>query len=167
MAVGGIENDFESNFEWQLISQQIEEEIICPICSYAFTDPKTIPSCLHTFCKECLEETTASTCCPLCRYPALPIQRVDYLTDFRIQRLNELLNEGLNTVEPIRGCRKCGEDLPVVSWCVECQVSLCCGCNRVHGKWKDYRQHTTVIIQKYLDRPNDFMIKQQSRLVAA
>ena len=174
MAGGVIENDFESTFEWQQISQQIEEEIICPICSSAFTDPQTLPSCLHTFCKKCLEENikvnpqTAITC-PLCFTRYSTRYASPYQTDFRIQRLKELLNEGLDTeeatVEPVRGCRKCGEDLPVISWCVECQVSLCRGCNRVHRKWKEYRQHTTVKIQKYLDHTNDFMIKQKSRLV--
>ena len=177
MAVGGIENDTESISEWQQISQQIEDEVICPICSRMFTDPKTIPSCLHTFCKKCLEEsirvsriTTNDRCCPLCRTfgrtTILTQHLADYPTDFRIQRLKELLNKRLPekiSVEPVRGCRKCGEDLPVIIWCVECQASLCRECNKVHRKWKEYRQHTTVTIQEYLHHPKDLMIKQQAR----
>ena len=63
MAVGGIEKDSE----WQ----QIGEEIVCPICASIFTDPKTLPSCLHTFCEECLKESikanriTATVICDL------------------------------------------------------------------------------------------------------
>ena len=165
MAVGGIEKDSE----WQ----QIGEEIVCPICASIFTDPKTLPSCLHTFCEECLKEsikanriTATVICCPLCR-GVLPPGHLDYPTDFRIVRLIEIFNRRMGSemvsVEPVRGCRKCEEELPVVSWCVQCQVSLCRGCKEVHRKWKEYRQHTTVTIQEYLHHPKDFMIKKQSR----
>ena len=165
MAAGGIEN----NSEWQ----QIEEEILCPICGSIFTEPKTIPSCLHTFCKECLKEsikaneiTATAICCPLCR-AVLPSDRLDYPTDYRIMRLMEIFNRRMGTkevsVEPVRGCTKCEEELPVVGWCVQCQVSLCRGCKEVHKKWKDYRQHTTVAIHEYLHHPKDFKIKKQSR----
>ena len=165
MAVGGIEKDSE----WQ----QIGEEIVCPICASIFTDPKTLPSCLHTFCEECLKEsikanriTVTVICCPLCR-GVLPPGHLDYPTDFRIVRLIEIFNRRMGSemvsVEPVRGCRKCEEELPVVSWCVQCQVSLCRGCKEVHRKWKEYRQHTTVTIQEYLHHPKDFMIKKQSR----
>lgn len=165
MAVGGSEGDAE----WQL---QLEDEILCPICRNIFTDPKTVPSCLHTFCKECLEEsikanmTIATTaCCPVCR-AVLPTQYSDFPTDYRIKRLVEIFNKQSIKevfVEPVRGCKKCEEDLPVVSWCVECQASLCHGCNEVHRKWKDFKQHTTVAIEEYLLRPKDFVIKQQLR----
>ena len=177
MAISRIENDPQ----WQ----QIEEEILCPICRTIFTDPKTFPSCLHTFCKKCLKESIRSNatdeiaaCCPVCR-AALPAAQnldlsTDYPTDLRAERLTELLfyNQPVGNaigevweVEPVRGCRKCDEDLPVVSWCVECQASLCRGCDTVHGKWKEFRQHTTVTIEEYLCHPKDYTIEQQTRLL--
>ena len=166
MAIGGIEKDSE----WQ----QIGEEIVCPICGSIFNDPKTIPSCLHTFCAECLKEsikanriTATAVCCPLCRALLSNYRNPDYPTDFRMVRLIEIFNRRMGTgkvsVEPVRGCTKCEEELPVVSWCVQCQVSLCLGCKEVHRKWKEYREHTTVTIQEYLHHPKDFKIKKQPK----
>lgn len=45
----------------------------CSLCSDAFSDPKILPTCVHTFCCDCLEryfsdkETGARETCPLCR----------------------------------------------------------------------------------------------------
>jgi len=165
MAVGGIEMDPK----WQNIE---EELIVCPICGLIFTDPITIPLCAHTFCKDCLEasvepqEQTIFTC-PKC--PAvLPrnIQIDKYPADFRIKRLIEIFDaewQKTGGVEPVRGCSKCEEDLPVVSWCVDCQDSLCHGCNEFHGKWKEFKLHNTVTIEEFLNNPKDYKIKQQLR----
>ena len=46
-----------------------------------------------------------------------------------------------------------------------CQASLCRGCDTVHGKWKEFRQHTTVTIEEYLCHPKDYTIEQQTRLL--
>ena len=81
--------------EWQ----QIEEEITCSICGDLFTDPKTI-SCLHTFCKQCIERSIESNkkmasiiCCPLCRTP-LPREDISSVpTNFTINRLVEIFGK--------------------------------------------------------------------------
>ena len=178
MAISRIEDDPQ----WQ----QIEEEILCPICRTIFTDPKIIPSCLHTFCKKCLEESIRSNaiaeiaaCCPVCR-AAIPatkymgLMRPNYLTDLRVERLigrlfyNKSVGntmEKVREVEPVRGCTKCDEEFLVVSWCVECQASLCRGCDMVHGKWKEFRQHTIVTIEEYLSQPKHYTMEQQTRLL--
>ena len=169
-AVGETEEDPD----WQLI----EKEIKCPICEKVFTDPKTTP-CLHTFCKECLEtrmevarELSNHTRCPLC-HVVLP-QHLGFPNDFRIKRLIEIFNNHLKAkkvasvssgsgINPFHGCGKCEENLPVVSWCVECQVLLCHDCNEIHGKWKEFKMHTIVTLKEYVKHPNDFMMKQQLR----
>ena len=177
MAVGEIQKDSK----WQ----KLKEETICPICRRVFTDPKTTP-CLHTFCKECLRESievsiqifNSAPCCPLCR-EVLRRRNSNYPTDSRIKRLVEIFEqleekqqnkckklrkrkknlEISKNVESVRGCGKCEEDLPVVNWCVECQVLLCHDCNEIHSKWKVFKLHTTVTIEEY----PDFMVEQWSR----
>lgn len=185
MATGGIENDSE----WQ----QIQEEITCSICGDIFCDPKTIP-CLHTFCKECLEKSietskkmAGAVCCPLCR-ALLPKGDLNIPTNFRIKRFIEIFQtRSRNTLkagmvedatrpplslleadshsEAVHGCGKCEKDLPAVTWCVDCQVSLCFNCNEVHTKWKDFKVHETTTIQVYLQNPKRFISsKQKPRL---
>lgn len=176
MAVGEI----EKNLDWK----RVEKEIVCPICERVFTNPKTTP-CLHTFCKECLETrieaarelaTAAAPRCPIC-HKVLP-QCSDYPSDFRINRLIEIFNKRLaveSSVEggkvsqsvdlitdSFRGCVKCEEDLPVVSWCVDCQGFLCHDCSEIHGKWKEFKVHTTMTLDD-MNHPEDFVVKQQSR----
>ena len=173
MAAG---DETEEDPDWQ----QIQSEIKCPVCEKVFTDPKTTP-CLHTFCKKCLEtamevarETSQHTRCPLCQV-VLP-RHLAFPNDFRIKRLIEIFNNHLKAkkaasagsglssgINPFHGCGKCEENLPVVSWCVECQVLLCHDCNEIHGKWKEFRMHTIVALEEYMKHPNDFMMKKQSR----
>ncbi len=40
------------------------EDLTCAICSEAFIDPLTHSSCLNTFCRACVKDTTK---CPYCR----------------------------------------------------------------------------------------------------
>ncbi|KAG0171730.1 hypothetical protein DFQ28_002437 [Apophysomyces sp. BC1034] len=44
------------------------DDFTCAICLAIFTDPITLPACLHTFCKSCLDHAN-KTVCPLCRSP--------------------------------------------------------------------------------------------------
>ena len=165
-AMGGIENDPE----WQ----QIQEEITCSICSDLFYDPKTIP-CLHTFCKECLEKSIDANkkmgiapCCPLCR-ATLPENDLDLPTNFRIKRFIEIfrkraaleatLEADSPSTEAVHGCGKCEKDLLAVTWCMDCQVSLCCSCDEIHTKWKDFKSHKTATIEEYLQNPSKFTHK--------
>lgn len=152
--------------------KQIEKEITCPICERVFTDPKTTP-CLHTFCKECLEirieasrVLSIATFCPLCRKD-LP-QPSNYPSDFRIKRLIELfskhqLESKKTPVDAFCRCGKCEEEVETVSWCVECQVLLCHDCHEIHGKWKEFKAHTTVTLEEFINHPSDFVVRQPSR----
>ena len=53
----------------------IKDELQCPICLEYFTEPKTLASCGHTLCRECLEKIANTSIqkgkrfilCPVCR----------------------------------------------------------------------------------------------------
>jgi len=148
---GGVEK------EWQ----QIEEEITCSICGDLFTEPKTIP-CLHTFCKRCIErsiecnkEMAAVVCCPLCRAP-LPRGGIGSIpTNFTINRLLEIFGKrqmaGKASVET--KCGNCEETLPVITWCMECEDSLCHDCTEIHNKIKAFKLHKVVPVNEFLQNP--------------
>ena len=145
--------------EWQ----QIEEEITCSICGDLFTDPKTIP-CLHTFCKQCIEKSIESNkkmasivCCPLCRTPLARDDISSVPTNFTINRLVEIFGKrkeqgkslGLREIK----CSNCEDGLPAVTWCVECENSLCKHCNDAHQRMKAFKFHKTVSPQEFVKNP--------------
>ena len=153
MASGGIEK------EWQ----QIEEEITCSICGDLFTDPKTIP-CLHTFCKQCIEKSIESNkkmasvvCCPLCRAPLPRDDMSSVPTNFTINRLVEIFGKRKEagksfTLREIK-CSNCEDGLLAVTWCIECESSLCEQCNNAHRRMKAFKSHKTVAVEDFVTNP--------------
>ena len=143
--------------------QQIEEEITCSICGDLFTDPKTIP-CLHTFCKQCIERSIESNkklativCCPLCRASLPQDEMASIPTNFGVSRLVEIFTKrqkaGETSVETEAKCASCEENLPAVTWCMQCEDPLCCDCNEIHKKMKITRSHKTVPIKEFFQNP--------------
>ena len=143
---------------------QIEEEITCSICGDLFADPKTI-SCLHTFCKQCIEKSIESNkrmvsivCCPLCRKPLAREDISSVPTNFTINRLVEIFGKrkeaaGKSLAPKELGCGSCEEGSPAVMWCIECENSLCKCCNDAHQRMKAFKSHTTVPVEDFLKNP--------------
>ena len=157
MASGDIEK------EWQ----QIEEEITCSICGDLFTDPKTIP-CLHTFCKQCIEKSIESNkkmasivCCPLCRAPLPRDDMSSVPTNFTINRLVEIFGKrkesgkssGKSLALKEIKCSNCERGIPAITWCTECENSLCEQCNDAHQMMKAFKSHKTVAVEEFIRNP--------------
>ena len=142
--------------EWQ----QIEEEITCSICGDLFTDPKTIP-CLHTFCKQCIEKSIESNkkmasivCCPLCRTSLARDDISSVPTNFTINRLVEIFGKRKGAGKSLQmKCGNCENKSPAITWCVQCETSLCQHCNDVHKMWKDFKSHKTVAVEEFVKNP--------------
>ena len=146
--------------EWQ----QIEEEITCSICGDLFTDPKTI-SCLHTFCKQCIERSIESNkkmasviCCPLCRTPLAREDISSVPINFTINRLIEIFGKrkeaGKSLARKEMKCNSCDDDdSPAVTWCVECENCLCEFCNGAHKRIKAFKSHKIVLVEEFIKNP--------------
>ena len=145
--------------EWQ----QIKEEITCSICRDLFTDPKTI-SCLHTFCKQCIEKSVESNkkmasiiCCPLCRTPLAKEDISSVPNNFTINRLVEIFGKRKEAGKSLAFreiiCSNCEDGLPAITWCVECENSLCEPCNDAHRRMKLFKSHTTVAVEQFVKNP--------------
>ncbi|CAH1252819.1 TRIM2 [Branchiostoma lanceolatum] len=122
-----------------------DQFLTCPVCMLHFRDPRILP-CLHTFCRECLQEWVTKQQpleCPTCRTQvSLPDQGVDGLrTNFYV---NNLLDFVTVTKEAGPGvpCQVCeGNVEGSKSWCADCATLMCESCTAVHRKLPFSRDH--------------------------
>ncbi|XP_019642130.1 PREDICTED: tripartite motif-containing protein 2-like [Branchiostoma belcheri] len=139
-----------------------EQFLTCAICMLNYRDPKILP-CLHSFCRECLQEWAAKQQpleCPTCREPVrLPDQGVDGLrTNFYVNNLldfaaakkgaepdHEVVAEETLKAEKDAGkfhrkrhCPK-HKNQELVFYCESCNALVCTACTVVdHRPGKDH-----------------------------
>ncbi|XP_078575623.1 tripartite motif-containing protein 2-like [Branchiostoma floridae x Branchiostoma japonicum] len=125
-----------------------EQFLTCPVCMLHFRDPRVLP-CLHTFCRECLQEWATKQQpleCPTCRTQvSLPDQGVDGLrTNFYVNNLLDFaaVKKGAG---PGVSCQVCeGKGEGARSWCVQCAVLLCESCTNTHRRFPTLKGHQIV-----------------------
>ncbi|XP_078656569.1 tripartite motif-containing protein 3-like [Branchiostoma floridae x Branchiostoma belcheri] len=125
-----------------------EQFLTCAICMLNYRDPKILP-CLHSFCRECLQDWATKQQpleCPTCREPvSLPDQGVDGLrTNFYVNNLLDFA-----AVKKVAGpgvpCQVCeGGQEQNKSWCADCGMLLCGSCIDMHRKVPATRDHQMV-----------------------
>ncbi|XP_066299570.1 tripartite motif-containing protein 2-like [Branchiostoma lanceolatum] len=122
-----------------------DQFLTCPVCMLHFRDPRILP-CLHTFCKECLEEWATKQQpleCPTCRTQvSLPDQGVNGLrTNFYVNNLLDFA-AAKKGAEPGVPCQVCeGGQGEAKAWCADCAVLLCESCTAMHHKIPGTRDH--------------------------
>ncbi|XP_019627221.1 PREDICTED: tripartite motif-containing protein 2-like [Branchiostoma belcheri] len=122
-----------------------DQFLTCAICMLNFRDPKILP-CLHSFCRECLQEWANKQQpleCPTCREPAsLPDQGVDGLrTNFYVNNLLDFA-AAKKGAEPGVPCQVCGgNDEGSKSWCADCATLMCEPCTSVHRNLPCSKDH--------------------------
>ncbi|CAH1243952.1 TRIM2 [Branchiostoma lanceolatum] len=122
-----------------------EQFLTCPVCMLHFRDPKILP-CLHTFCKECLQDWATKQQpleCPTCRTQvSIPDQGVDGLrTNFYVNNLLDFA-AAKKGAEPGVPCQVCeGNVEGSKSWCADCATLLCKSCTAVHRKLPCSKDH--------------------------
>ncbi|XP_078575996.1 E3 ubiquitin-protein ligase TRIM71-like [Branchiostoma floridae x Branchiostoma japonicum] len=122
-----------------------EQFLACPVCMLHFRDPRVLP-CLHTFCRECLQEWATKQQpleCPTCRTQvSLPDQGVDGLrTNFYVNNLLDFAAAKKGT-EPGVPCQVCdGNVKGSKSWCADCAKLMCESCTLIHRKFPLFENH--------------------------
>ena len=96
-------------------------------------------------------------CCPLCRTPLARDDISSVPTNFTINRLVEIFGKrkeaGKSLAPKEMKCSSCEEGLPAITWCVECENSLCKHCNDAHQRMKAFKSHTTVPVEEFIKDP--------------
>ncbi|XP_072022067.1 tripartite motif-containing protein 3-like [Amphiura filiformis] len=121
-----------------------DEFLTCSICAEPFDDDERKAkclSCLHTYCKSCLQSIAgkqSNVNCPKCRkLITFPGETVDSLpNNFLVENLKEyqdILNSSI-------ACDSCVSG-QAVSFCHDCGASLCQKCVDVHSQLGILRHH--------------------------
>nr|XP_045594695.1 uncharacterized protein LOC123755847 [Procambarus clarkii] len=106
----------------------MEDELTCVVCSELYAagtrEPVVLPSCGHTFCRQCLYgvvESQGALACPTCRspHPGTPVQHLP--TVFALLNISENFKRSERG-----GCRE--HRSPLEFWCRGCQKPLCGHC---------------------------------------
>eukprot|EP00058_Branchiostoma_floridae_P015054 XP_002600542.1 hypothetical protein BRAFLDRAFT_205327 [Branchiostoma floridae] len=138
------------------MASKITKVLVCSICMQDFRDPRVLP-CLHTFCRECLQEWATKQQpleCPTCRTQvSLPDQGVDGLrTNFYVNSLLDFAAAkkgaepgedittmgGMEGLERKRHCHK-HKNQELVFYCESCNALVCTACTVVdHRPGKDH-----------------------------
>ncbi|KAK9871514.1 hypothetical protein WA026_012885 [Henosepilachna vigintioctopunctata] len=75
-------------FELNRFHGDVDEELICPICSAVLEDPLQAPTCEHAFCKSCITEWIS-------RQPTCPVDRQN-VTSAQLRQVPRILRNLLS-----------------------------------------------------------------------
>ena len=142
-------------------------ELTCSICFEIFESPRTLPSCLHTFCEECLfkvfdradKDFDPVYLCPVCRKsvrrPGYGVSIKNWVKEFPVNHvINSLLTsykkkqeDNLQTPKGISSeqCTSC-DALETTEFCFDCHEFMCQKCIDLHNHFKATRHHKTVSV---------------------
>ena len=126
-----------------------DDVIQCPLCLHPLENPVTLQKCLHTYCKECLNE--------------IPQTRKDNVTGWMCPKCNKFTSEknvkendfiekviiskkaNYDVKDPLT-CKQCHSKADVMWWCSDCRIELCSPCQVIHLNIPMLKNHkmTTV-----------------------
>lgn len=143
-----------------LALEKIREEVSCAVCSELYEEPKTLPKCLHTFCKRCLVQAEEARRrlrkgaaslpveqieCPECRTMSeVPGGPEKITTNFMyVNIVQHIKIRDREREDGQMRCGKCREDVfaPAVAFCYDCAMALCEYCRNMHTRTRDLSSH--------------------------
>ena len=137
---------------------EIRNLLVCDACEKTIKEPKTL-SCLHSFCKACLENLPVGTdsegkkfSCPTCMSTVAlkPNENVAGLPD------NEFIVKLLTAVGPDRNQQTCVCSYPLckkesITLCMECEMLFCHECYTTHENFPPMQRHTILSISEIIN----------------
>ena len=130
-------------------SDEINENIICELCSETYRQPKLLP-CFHTFCLSCLDTYVKETGkddgafeCPLCKTKIdIPEDGVnDLQSNIYLPGSEKYFMYG-NEVRHC--CDLCGPNVTATNHCTICEENYCERCSEMHLKQRATRTHALM-----------------------
>ena len=129
------------------LRSELKELITCPLCKNVYKSPVILP-CIHTFCKECVQNKINTTTveleegekgtfnCPTCHsnleFPGNDINSLPQ-NDF-VNNLKNMSDTFAGTEVCCDFCLKAGQSTKAPCFCVDCGVTMCEECKAFHPK---------------------------------
>ena len=142
-----------------------QSHMVCPMCNKLFSSPKLLP-CYHSYCEQCLEKMQehSNIICLKCRNRAIvPAGGVKDLPNHYF--MDNLINKQYldykleNEIE--LKCEECDEDDPVIVFCTNCKLFLCCFCKESHKYSKSHCSHNLISLTEL--KANKELIQSKSK----
>ncbi|KAK3723368.1 hypothetical protein QZH41_015945 [Actinostola sp. cb2023] len=139
------------------LSQGLEDQVTCPICLEQFQDPRIL-TCLHTYCRCCLEKMLAtkegrrvSIKCPECQ-EMLKIEdvaslRVNIWVNRIISHLELFKAEKKQGDQPELMCNNCDSKEAAKAKCFDCGKFMCNACMAAHQRIATLKDHQLMTLE--------------------
>ncbi|XP_071108155.1 tripartite motif-containing protein 2-like [Haliotis cracherodii] len=141
-------------------AEKVTEFLTCVICQELYTDPCTL-RCDHTFCRKCVTGyiqirpyavQSKRIPCPCCRQDTKAPHHSRPVEEWAGQIKPSIIIQGLIDTQAgpsaedtgAKCCTLCGqlgETTPAISWCSDCEVTLCERCVKMHRVSPSSRDH--------------------------
>ena len=124
-----------------------DDVLQCPLCLHPLETPVTLQQCLHTYCKECLDEIPQTSKddvtgwkCPKCnRFTSEEdVKENNFIQKVVMSnKVNEKAKDRLT-------CKYCNGETDVKWCCTDCRIVLCSSCRVNHIKIPMLKNHVVV-----------------------
>ena len=147
---------------------KLKEQLTCAKCHGLYTNPRMLP-CHHSFCQDCIEvreiqKVLYSVQCPSCDAEPVELSSLDEVeTKFSVTpKLGEFrdIYDSMKESEEIH-CGNCFV-ASAVSYCKDCNKTLCKDCIDAHKKWSEFATHAIMGLEEALKAPTESLIKKEA-----
>ena len=152
------------------------KDITCPLCREYFREPKVLPTCLHYYCRECIQNLAEKSgegrpfACPECHKDVnLPENDAGRLPTLHfvdhMKRVHDTVTSARSNSEIV--CGLCSPDHqappPALAFCCDCAEYICDFCEESHQRrQKAYKDHKVVKLEELRSNPRlSLLIKKR------
>lgn len=140
----------------QSFIESLEAKLTCSVCQQVLNEPKTLPSCHHTFCFKCIEGLSKapqtdkrSLKCPICKTAVDceggDISQLSSLSTYNsLLRLLEPMKKTADKVQrnqqQLSECTNCSKPSVLEGFCLQCEGMICGDCINYHKTLNVFRR---------------------------
>ena len=148
-----------------------QKELTCSLCGEYFREPKILPTCLHYYCKECVQNLAEKAgegrpfACPECHKDVhLPENEAGRLPTLHfvdhMKRVHDTVTLARSNSEIVCGLCSAPDQPqpPAQAFCCDCEEYICNFCEESHQRrQKAYKDHQVVKLDEFKRNPGQHL----------